>query len=65
MASGTLGELDRWSHLLLAAVDGVNSCGEIERKLSARARAGDDPVARQDRWIDLADHGLILLKPCH
>jgi SAM-dependent methyltransferase len=62
-ASGTLGELDRWSHLLLGAVDGVSSCGEIERKLTAHARSGDDPIVRQDRWIDLADHGLILLKP--
>ncbi len=61
--SGTPGELDRWSHLLLTAVDGSSSCGAIERKLAPRARAGDDPRARQERWIDLADNGLVLLGP--
>jgi hypothetical protein len=41
----------------------VKSCGEIEKTLSSRTRASDDPVSRQGRWIDLAESGLILLKP--
>jgi SAM-dependent methyltransferase len=61
--SGVLGELDRWSHLLLGSVDGSASCGAIERKLASQSRASDDTSTRQERWIDLADSGLILLKP--
>lgn len=61
--SGTPGELDRISALLFAAVDGTSPCGAIERQLAARTRAGDDPATRQGRWIDLADAGLIRLRP--
>ena len=60
--SGTLSELDRWSSLLLEAADGSTSCGEIEKSLSRRARASDDPTARHQRWIDLAEGGLIFLE---
>lgn len=62
-ASGSRGELDRWSHLLVVAADGTQTCGEIEKRLAPRTRASDDPIARQERWIDLADNGLILLDP--
>ena len=60
---GVMGELDRSSTLLLAAVNGQISCGEIERTLASQMRASDHPIARQERWIDLADSGLILLNP--
>ena len=60
--SGTLGELDRWSRLALDLTDGTASCGAIEQALAARTRAGDPAEFRQQRWIDLADSGLILLE---
>jgi SAM-dependent methyltransferase len=61
--SGLPGELDRMSALLFAAVDGSTSCGEIEKALASRTRAGDGLPLRQSRWIHMADAGLILLKP--
>jgi SAM-dependent methyltransferase len=61
--SGTRGELDRLSGLLLADVDGTTPCGAIDRKFASRTRASDDLDARQSRWIGLADAGLILLRP--
>jgi 2-polyprenyl-3-methyl-5-hydroxy-6-metoxy-1,4-benzoquinol methylase len=61
--SGALGELDRWSSLLLGLVDGTATCGAIEQALASRTRGGDDAEVRQQRWIDLADCGLILLEP--
>ena len=33
------------------------------KTLAPRTRASDDPRSRQDRWIDLADQGIILLDP--
>jgi 2-polyprenyl-3-methyl-5-hydroxy-6-metoxy-1,4-benzoquinol methylase len=61
--SGTPGELDRMSALLLSSVDGKATCGMIEETYSSRMRAGDDLAARQGRWIDLADAGLVVLRP--
>jgi len=60
--SGALGELDRWSSLMLEAVDGVKSCAAIEKSLSHRTRASDDPTTRHQRWTDLADGGLVFLE---
>jgi SAM-dependent methyltransferase len=60
---GTPGELDRLSGLLMSAVDGVSSCGEIERRLASKTRSADNQSARQERWQDLADSGLLLLRP--
>lgn len=59
--SGALGEIDRLSNLLLSSVDGVLTCGDIERRNAAQIRASDDAEARQRRWIELADAGLIVL----
>jgi SAM-dependent methyltransferase len=61
--SGTLGELDRMSNLFVRAVDGITPCGEIERALAPQTRGGDAFMTRQERWIDLADGGIILLRP--
>ena len=60
--TGVPGELDRMSGLLLSAIDGSSSCGAIEEQFLSRMRAGDDLSARQQRWIDLADAGLLLLR---
>ncbi len=60
--SGAIGELDRWSSLLLGAVDGATSCGDIEKSLAQRTRANDNPDARHQRWLDLADGGLVFLQ---
>ncbi len=60
--SGAFGELDRWSSLLLGAVDGAKTCGEIEKSLARRTRASDEPTTRHERWIDLADGGLVFLE---
>lgn len=60
--SGGLGELDRWSSLILGAVDGATTCGAIEKSLSHRTRASDDPKTRHQRWMDLADGGLIFFE---
>ena len=61
--SGAIGEVDRVAVLRLAAIDGRSSCGDIDRKLASRTRAGDDTSVRQECWITLADSGLILLEP--
>lgn len=61
--SGAVGELDRISVLRFAAVDGVASCGEIDRKFASHTRACDGNAERQECWINLADSGLILLEP--
>jgi hypothetical protein len=61
--SGALEELDRWSSLLLSLTGGIATCGAIDQALAAGTRAGDDIEIRQQRWIDLADYGLILLEP--
>jgi hypothetical protein len=63
MASGASGEIDRLSNLMFNATDGRATCGEIDRKISPKTRASDPPSARQERWINLADEGLILLQP--
>jgi hypothetical protein len=60
--SGALGELDRISVLRFAAVDGVASCGEIDRKFASHTRARDGDAERQECWINLADSGLIMLE---
>jgi hypothetical protein len=60
--TGMLGELDRMSGLMVAEVDGTAACGEIERRLASKTRAADKLDSRQ-RWVDLADAGLILLRP--
>ncbi len=60
--TGAIGELDRWSSLLLGAVDGATSCGDIEKSLAQRTRANDNSDSRHQRWIDLADGGLVFLQ---
>jgi len=63
LVTGSVGEFDRMSGLLFSAVDGMASCGEIDRQFLSQTRAGDDVAVRQGRWVDLADNGLIVLKP--
>jgi SAM-dependent methyltransferase len=61
--TGSIGELDRCAGLLLSAVDGRKTCAAIESQFADQIRASDGATARQERWIDLADHGLIFLDP--
>ena len=63
--SGAIGELDRWSSVLLGGVDGATSCGDIEKSLAQKTRANDNPSACHQRWIDLADGGLVFLQDSH
>ena len=61
-STGALGELDRRSDLVLRTADGRRTCGEIDRILAETTGVADPIEIRQDRWIGLADSGLVLLE---
>jgi SAM-dependent methyltransferase len=60
--TGGRGELDEFSDRLLRAVDGRRCCGEIDRMLGNATGVADSFEVRQERWIGLADSGLLLLE---
>ena len=58
-----LGEpLDHRSDLLFRLADGRRSCDEIDRALYDQTRVAEPREARQGRWLDLANHGFVLLE---
>jgi SAM-dependent methyltransferase len=57
--TGAVGELLQRSHALLQAVDGKRTCGEIQTSLAGPAEA---PATCRDRWLELANRGLVLLE---
>ncbi len=59
-STGGLGELDAASHALFQAIDGTSTIGEIQARVTLPA---NDQVAPRDRWMELANHGFILLEP--
>lgn len=61
--TGAIGEVDRRADLLLRAVDGVSTCGEITARVASQAGSGDGPAAWQARWLDLANAAFVLLEP--
>lgn len=61
-SSGALGELDPASDFLLRRVDGKRSCGELDGLLAERAGHAQETTVRQQKWLDLANLGFILLE---
>jgi SAM-dependent methyltransferase len=59
--SGAAGELDRPSDLAFRAIDGRRSVGEIDREL-APSPLSETVETRHGRWLDLANHGFIVLE---
>jgi 2-polyprenyl-3-methyl-5-hydroxy-6-metoxy-1,4-benzoquinol methylase len=57
--SGGVGEFPERSHALLEAADGSRTCGEIQASLVGPPEA---PASFRDRWLDLANRGLVLLE---
>ena len=61
-STGAVGELDRRSDLVLRNTNGRRKCGEIDRMLAEATGVADPAEVCQDRWIGLADSGLVLLE---
>jgi SAM-dependent methyltransferase len=60
--TGMVGEIEHRSDLLLRAVDGRRTCGEIDRALYDQTKVAEDVAVRQGRWLELANHGFVLLE---
>lgn len=59
-STGGLGELDATSHALFQAIDGTSTVADIGAKVTLPE---NDPVSVRDRWMELANHGFVLLEP--
>jgi SAM-dependent methyltransferase len=59
--SGAVGEINPQSDLIYRAIDGRASVGEIDREFS-KAPLAEAAESRQARWLELANHGFILLE---
>lgn len=62
VVTGLLGEIDRRSHLLMTAVDGRRTCGQIDQLLYDQTGTTESEDIRQARWLDLANHGFVVLE---
>ncbi|MEO6811079.1 MAG: hypothetical protein ABI353_18370, partial [Isosphaeraceae bacterium] len=62
VVTGMLGEIDRRSHLMAAAVDGRRTCGQIDQLLYDQTGNAESAATRQARWLDLANYGFVLLE---
>lgn len=57
-----MGEIDHRFHLTAATVDGERTRGQIDRLLYDQTGATESGDTRQARWLDLANHGFVLLE---
>ena len=55
-------DLDARSDLLLRAVDGQTSCGQIDQAVADQTGALENDQSRQERWLALTNSGLITLE---
>jgi SAM-dependent methyltransferase len=59
--SGAVGEIDPRSDLIYRAIDDRRTVAEIDREFS-QAPLAEAVESRQARWLELANHGFILLE---
>ena len=62
VVTGAIGPIDRRADLLLRLVDGRRTCGQVDQALYDQTGTAEPRAARQGRWLDLANHGFLLLE---
>jgi 2-polyprenyl-3-methyl-5-hydroxy-6-metoxy-1,4-benzoquinol methylase len=60
--TGGAGPIDPIADALFREIDGRKPCGEIGAAILARSGVVETPSALQNRWLELANHGFILLE---
>jgi 2-polyprenyl-3-methyl-5-hydroxy-6-metoxy-1,4-benzoquinol methylase len=60
--TGALGPIDPAADALFRAVDGVLTCGEIDRLVRGRTGVMQPPGGDSGRWLDLANFGFLTLE---
>jgi SAM-dependent methyltransferase len=60
--SGMTGPIEAYADAVLRACDGMRCCRELDATVQAQRGVVETPEARQRRWLDLANHGFVLLE---
>lgn len=62
IVTGQLVQLDPASAAVVAAIDGRKPCGVIDSEIQARLKQKENPEARRERWLELANRGVVLIE---
>jgi hypothetical protein len=62
VVTGALGEIDWRADAVFRAVDGRRTCGQVDQMLLDLTGVAEQPEARRDRWLFLANFGFVLLE---
>ena len=63
VVTGAVGEVFQRSHMLLTEVDGTRPCADIDAVVADRTGITEPLEERQNRWLELAGAGFVVLEP--